>query len=303
MILSASTSFYSGDTLINSQSVSGNSASSTRLPENSGQLKTNISQLESSVRVSLSTDSGSFGSNTADPFTPVYSRPGRIVSAQVASSSVASSSDGAATRPEQASDKNALNKNADTEKEQQTSKQATNSATSLTEQEMQIVDKLQARDREVRAHEQAHKSVGGQYAGAISFSYQSGPDGRRYAVGGEVPIDVSPIPGDPQATIAKMTIVKAAATAPAQPSAQDIMVAAEASRILMEAQNELVLQNNEKIAKDSTSENEPQSSDIPGSNMGNQNSNGKSGVEIQADVFQRISSLSSEIESQVDILI
>ncbi|WP_304439581.1 putative metalloprotease CJM1_0395 family protein, partial [Oleiphilus sp. HI0123] len=83
--------------------------------------------------------------------------------------------------------------------------------------EEQIAE-LRARDQEVRAHEQAHKAVGGQYAGAASFTYQSGPDGNRYAVGGEVSIDISPIPNDPQATISKMNTVKAAANAPAEPS-------------------------------------------------------------------------------------
>ena len=57
-----------------------------------------------------------------------------------------------------------------------------------------------------------------------------GPDGNRYAIGGEVSIDVAPVDGDPEATIAKMEIVKAAALAPAEPSAQDRKVAAIAER-------------------------------------------------------------------------
>jgi hypothetical protein len=131
----------------------------------------------------------------------------------------------------------------------------------LSEDELKMIEDLKARDLEVRAHEQAHKSVGGQYTGAISFSYQAGPDGKRYAVGGEVPIDVSPIPGDPQATITKMTIVSAAATAPAQPSAQDQMVAAQAARIMSEAQAELAqtkyedVNNKEDVKKEEPSTN------------------------------------------------
>lgn len=109
----------------------------------------------------------------------------------------------------------------------------------LSEGDRKLVDKLQARDREVRAHEQAHKNVGGQYAGAISYEYQKGPDGKQYAVGGEVPIDASEIPGDPEATIEKMRIVKAAALAPAEPSAQDRKVAALADAQMMKAQAEL----------------------------------------------------------------
>ena len=100
----------------------------------------------------------------------------------------------------------------------------------LSEFELQLIEELKARDREVRAHEMAHKAVGGRYAGAISYDYQRGPDGRRYAVGGEVSIDISEIPGNPDATVAKMQQVRRAALAPAAPSAQDRRVAAEASR-------------------------------------------------------------------------
>ena len=115
----------------------------------------------------------------------------------------------------------------------------------LSKEEQAQVAKLKARDAEVRAHEQAHKNVGGQYAGAISYEYQKGPDGRSYAVGGEVPIDASEIAGDPEATIEKMRIVKAAALAPAEPSAQDRKVAALADAQMMKAQAELKTQRTE----------------------------------------------------------
>ncbi|MFC3153516.1 putative metalloprotease CJM1_0395 family protein [Litoribrevibacter euphylliae] len=112
-------------------------------------------------------------------------------------------------------------------------------ATELTEQELQQVRKLAARDREVRAHEQAHQSAGGQYTGAASFTYQRGPDGLNYAIGGEVSIDASKVTGDPQATIEKAEVVRRAALAPAEPSAQDRQVAAQASQVKLEAQAEL----------------------------------------------------------------
>lgn len=98
---------------------------------------------------------------------------------------------------------------------------------------------LKARDREVRAHEAAHQAVGGQYAGAISYVYERGPDGAQYAVGGEVSIDTSPVEGDPEATIEKMRVVRAAALAPAEPSPQDRAVAAEAMQLMLQAQSEL----------------------------------------------------------------
>ncbi|WP_309045210.1 putative metalloprotease CJM1_0395 family protein [Marinobacter sediminicola] len=112
----------------------------------------------------------------------------------------------------------------------------------LDEAELKELTELKARDREVRAHEAAHQAVGGQYAGAISLSYQRGPDGAQYAVGGEVSIDMSPVNGDPQATIEKMRVVRSAAMAPAEPSGQDRAVAAQAMQVMLQAQSELALE-------------------------------------------------------------
>ena len=107
------------------------------------------------------------------------------------------------------------------------------------EEDQARIDALKARDREVRAHERAHQAAGGQYAGAASYTFERGPDGRAYAVGGEVPIDASEIKGDPEATIEKMEQVKAAALAPAEPSGQDRKVAAMADAKAAQARAEL----------------------------------------------------------------
>ncbi len=115
----------------------------------------------------------------------------------------------------------------------------TKDAEQLSNEERKQVDALKARDREVRTHERAHQTAGGQYAGAASYTFQTGPDGRSYAVGGEVPIDASEIKGDPQATIEKMQQVKAAALAPAEPSGQDRKVAALADSKIAQARAEL----------------------------------------------------------------
>jgi len=117
----------------------------------------------------------------------------------------------------------------------------------LSEAEEEQVRDLKARDTEVRRHEEAHARVGGQYAGQPTYSYQTGPDGKRYAIGGEVSIDVSPIPDDPQGTIAKMDVVIAAALAPAEPSGQDRKVAALASRQRLEATAELTEERHERF--------------------------------------------------------
>ena len=92
-----------------------------------------------------------------------------------------------------------------------------------------VVAKLKARDAAVRAHEQAHIAAGGSVVkGGASFTYQEGPDGLSYAVGGEVSVDTAPVPDNPSATIAKANAIRAAALAPADPSPQDLSVASEA---------------------------------------------------------------------------
>ena len=117
----------------------------------------------------------------------------------------------------------------------------------LSEEEQQQVEKLKARDREVRAHEQAHKAAAGGYAtSGPTYEYQSGPDGKRYAVGGEVGIDTSPVSGDPEATIRKAQVIRRAALAPAEPSSQDQRVAAQAARMEAEARQELSKQRMEE---------------------------------------------------------
>ncbi len=101
------------------------------------------------------------------------------------------------------------------------------------------VEDLKTKDAKVRAHEQAHVAAAGPYAkGSPHYEYVTGPDGKRYAVGGEVEIDTSPIPNDPDATVRKAETVKRAALAPADPSAQDRRVAAEADQMERQAQTE-----------------------------------------------------------------
>ncbi|WP_414705263.1 putative metalloprotease CJM1_0395 family protein [Pseudomonas sp.] len=115
------------------------------------------------------------------------------------------------------------------------------------------IAELVSRDAEVRTHEQAHAAVGGVYAGAPTYTFTRGPDGKRYAVGGEVSIDVSAVPNDPEATLRKMEIVLRAALAPAEPSAQDLRVAAQAQAQMTQARVELAEQQRSEAA-----ENRPQ---------------------------------------------
>ena len=108
----------------------------------------------------------------------------------------------------------------------------------LTDEEEAKVRELSARDREVRAHEAAHKAAAGSAAkGGPKFEYEDGPDGRRYAVGGEVPISLEE-GRTPEETVENARRVQRAALAPARPSAQDRAVAAEASQLAARASAE-----------------------------------------------------------------
>ncbi len=110
----------------------------------------------------------------------------------------------------------------------------------LSDEERQLLKELRARDAEVRAHEQAHLAAAGPYAnGAPTYEFQTGPDGQQYAVGGEVSIDSSPVPGDPEATVRKAQTIKRAALAPSDPSAQDRQVAAQAAQLEAQARQQV----------------------------------------------------------------
>jgi len=140
----------------------------------------------------------------------------------------------------------------------------TQQASRLTPEQQQLSE-LQQRDRQVKAHELAHKSVGGRYVTGGSFTYQTGPDGRRYAIGGEVTIDSSS-GSTPQETLRKAEMIRAAALAPADPSPQDYRVASQANLQAAKARSEIAAeqrteqqqrreamraQNSEEAAKES----------------------------------------------------
>jgi len=121
----------------------------------------------------------------------------------------------------------------------------------LTEAEQAQVRELQQRDREVRAHEMAHVAAGGRYVTKpASYDYQTGPDGRRYAVGGEVSIDTS-VPSDPQEALTKAQIIERAALAPVEPSQQDYRVAAKARQMAADARSEIAAERREELSNDS----------------------------------------------------
>jgi len=118
----------------------------------------------------------------------------------------------------------------------------------LTEEEQRIVAEMKKRDREVRAHEQAHLAAAGSLAmGGAKYEYELGPDKKRYAVSGSVTIDTKEVPNNPEATVQKARKIQRAALAPQDPSPQDRKVAAEAKQMELKAQQELQAERSESL--------------------------------------------------------
>jgi hypothetical protein len=136
--------------------------------------------------------------------------------------------------------------------------------TQLSDEERAVVNDLRARDREVRAHEAAHATAGAGIAGQPQFEFTTGPDGRQYAIAGEVAIDTSPVAGDPEATAEKMEQVLRAALAPAEPSPQDRAVAAQARAQLQIARAEAAALERAELRNENPASGEAITANAPG---------------------------------------
>lgn len=116
----------------------------------------------------------------------------------------------------------------------------------LTPEEQRVVDKMRQTDQEVRDHERMHLSVGGSLVtGGPTYSFETGPDGKRYAVGGEVSIDTSPA-RTPEATVPKAQHIQRTALAPPDPSPQDRNVAATAAAMEQRALQQIAAKASEQ---------------------------------------------------------
>lgn len=104
-----------------------------------------------------------------------------------------------------------------------------NSAESAADSEdAALIEKLRQRDAHVRGHEMAHlMAADGQAQGTPQYTYQTGPDGRAYAIGGSVNISVTRT-GDPEHDARQAETARRAATAVGDPSVQDSLTASEA---------------------------------------------------------------------------
>lgn len=124
------------------------------------------------------------------------------------------------------------------------------------------VAELEATDREVRAHEAAHlAAAGGLATGGASFTYETGPDGQRYAVAGEVGISISS-GSTPEETLRNAEQVRRAALSPADPSAQDLKVAAMASQMAATARIQIAEERMQEYSASTNSGSAGQSIDV-----------------------------------------
>ena len=121
----------------------------------------------------------------------------------------------------------------------------------LSLEEQRIVTELQAADTNVRAHEAAHMAAGGGLTSPASYTYERGPDNKMYAVAGEVGISTGE-GNTPQESLNKAQTIRRAALAPADPSPQDLKVAAQAASMEMSARAEIL---QEKMAQNSQNSN------------------------------------------------
>lgn len=104
------------------------------------------------------------------------------------------------------------------------------------------IRKLKARDTQLQQHVQAHHAASaGVDVSNAAFTYQRGPDGVNYAVAGDVSIDTSP-GRTPEDTLARAEMIRDVALAPADPSAADRRVAAQAQQIAQQASAEILQQ-------------------------------------------------------------
>lgn len=123
----------------------------------------------------------------------------------------------------------------------------------ITSEEQKKIEELKKIDAKVKAHELAHQAAAGELFRGKSFKYVTGPDGKQYAVGGEVSIDITPDPENPQKTIQKMQKARRAALAPADPSSTDLKIASETLKIEAEARRKLNEEKNNELKNFSSS--------------------------------------------------
>ena len=142
----------------------------------------------------------------------------------------------------------------------------------LSREEQRIVSELQAADTNVRAHEAAHMAAGGGLTSPASYTYERGPDNKMYAVAGEVGISTSE-GNTPQESLNKAQTIRRAALAPADPSPQDLKVAAQAASMEMSARAQIMQEKMEQNSQNPNNSNETSAGNSTANSADNSNVN------------------------------
>jgi hypothetical protein len=102
------------------------------------------------------------------------------------------------------------------------------------------VERLKARDAEIRTHGRARAAEAGGQTGSVVYSCRTGPDGNRYAVTSEVDVRLGVVSDNPEATLRNAEAVRQAIlSAPGDHSDGDWTIAARAQQEADNARREL----------------------------------------------------------------
>lgn len=135
---------------------------------------------------------------------------------------------------------------------------------------------MESRSRRIVEHENRHAAIlrdapDNTADAKPQFVHKQGPDGRKYAVAGEVNTDLKPIPGNPHATEQKAESVYRSALGNADRSQSDYDAARQAMFVAQEARQAKMIQRNSagKPAMASPLNNEPPKASAYSVKMGN----------------------------------
>ena len=142
----------------------------------------------------------------------------------------------------------------------------------LSMEEQRMVTELQAADTNVRAHEAAHMAAGGGLTSPASYTYERGPDNKMYAVAGEVGISTGE-GNTPQESLNKAQTIRRAALAPADPSPQDLKVAAQAASMEMSARAQIMQEKMVQNSQNTNNSNETSGDAVNSAENSTENSN------------------------------
>jgi hypothetical protein len=123
-----------------------------------------------------------------------------------------------------------------------------------------VIAEMERIESKVIAHETAHKAAAGQFGGPVSYTYETGPDGKRYISGGSVPVH-TPATSDPEEALRNANQILRAALAPDGPSGQDLAVAAASARSAANARARIAAENSNPAESSDPSKHRPERGD------------------------------------------